>query len=143
MGHEGQVKEERYPFESGVISDPSFSLLLISLISIMLPLHRQFVGILAKLIVIINNHMHSSDSIFTGIKIIDYRNGRYQGYFNSQTEKRHGMGILVDDDMNVYCSEWEDGKMSGLTFIYMSNGSYIYGLWRNNEPHGINLYRNK
>jgi hypothetical protein len=38
-----------------------------------------------KFIVIINNHMQSSDSIFTGIKIIDYRNGRYQGFFNSET----------------------------------------------------------
>jgi hypothetical protein len=53
------------------------------------------------------------------------------------------MGILIDDDLNVYCSEWDDGRMNGLTFIYMTNGSYIYGLWRNNEPHGINLYRNR
>ena len=41
------------------------------------------------------------------------------------------MGILIDDDLNVYCSEWDDGRMNGLTFIYMSNGTYIYGLWKN------------
>jgi len=34
--------------------------------------------------------------------------------------------------MNVYCSEWNDGKLDGMTFIYFNNGSYIYGLFRNN-----------
>lgn len=33
--------------------------------------------------------------------------------------------------------------MSGLTFIYTNNGHYFYGMWKNNEPHGSNIYRNK
>ncbi len=53
------------------------------------------------------------------------------------------MGILIDDDMNIYCSEWEDNRMNGFTFIYFANGNYFYGMWRGNEPHGINIYRNK
>ncbi len=68
---------------------------------------------------------------FSRAKIIDYRNAKYQGMVNG-SNRRHGMGIVVDDDLNLYFSEWQDGKMDGLTIVFLSNGSYIYGCWKNN-----------
>ena len=48
--------------------------------------------------------MHPSDSLFTGVKRVDYRNARYEGLIHSTSSRRHGFGILLDDDMNLYCS---------------------------------------
>lgn len=53
------------------------------------------------------------------------------------------MGILIDDDMNLYFAEWEDGKMAGSTFIFLNNGNYMYGTFRSNEPNGFAVYRNR
>lgn len=33
--------------------------------------------------------------------------------------------------------------MEGMTFVYLNNGTYMYGNWKNNEPNGINIVRNK
>lgn len=51
--------------------------------------------------------------------------------------------MLLDDGMNVYLSEWSEDKLNGMTFIYLSSGNYIYGYWRNNEPHGVVVFRNQ
>lgn len=45
--------------------------------------------------------------------------------------------------MNIYLSEWSEDKLNGLTFIYLSSGNYIYGNWKNNEPHGLAVFRNQ
>ena len=63
-------------------------------------------NIIVIILIIFYKPMHPDDSIFGGIKLIDYRNGRYQGLFDSSAKKRHGIGILIDDDLNFYCSEW-------------------------------------
>lgn len=39
---------------------------------------------------------------------IDYRNAKYQGCLNSQN-LRHGIGILIDDDLSFYISDWQKG----------------------------------
>lgn len=75
-------------------------------------------------------------------KVVDYRNARYQGLLSS-SDKRHGFGILVDDAMNIYCSEWSQGLMDGMTFLYLSNGCIAYGQWKQGHPHGVNVFSNK
>jgi hypothetical protein len=40
---------------------------------------------------------------YSGTKNIDYRNARYQG-LASKNNKRQGFGIILDDDLNLYCS---------------------------------------
>lgn len=77
------------------------------------------------------------------IQIIDYRNARYQGAIDSGSNKPNGFGIVLDDNMNVYCSEWRQGLMDGMTFIYFTNGDCLYGQWKQGLPHGINVFRNK
>lgn len=71
----------------------------------------------------------------------DYRNAKYQGEIDPVTEVRTGSGILIDDDLSFYASNWKDGKINGSSVIYMSHGKYIYGQWYNNEPHGLNVFR--
>lgn len=65
---------------------------------------------------------------FAGVKTLDYRNARYHG-FVSKENKRQGIGIVLDDDMNFYCSEWSSGKMSGNSLILLHDGRYFYGDW--------------
>ena len=87
--------------------------------------------------------MHPSDSLFTGVKRVDYRNARYEGLIHSTSSRRHGFGILLDDDMNLYCSDWDNGRLCGSTFIALSSGHFFYGVWKNNEPNGLNVYRSR
>lgn len=72
--------------------------------------------------------MNYESFTYSGVKTIDYRNARYQGLV-SKDNKRQGFGLLLDDDMNLYCSEWNKGQMSGKTLILLRSGRYIYGNW--------------
>lgn len=49
--------------------------------------------------------------------------------------------MLVDDDLSFYSSQWEQGRLNNSTVIYISHGKYIYGQWKDNEPHGLNVFR--
>lgn len=72
--------------------------------------------------------------------IFDYRNGKYQGPINS-LKQRHGLGIFIDDDLTFHISHWLNNKLNGPTLVYLTHGKYIYGEWKMNEPHGLNIYR--
>jgi hypothetical protein len=63
--------------------------------------------------------------------VVDYRNAKYQGETNNQ-QHRNGFGILIDDDLSFYVSNWNDGKLNDDTMIYISHGKYIYGQWIDN-----------
>lgn len=82
------------------------------------------------------------DNYFGGStpRVVDYRNARYQGLLNS-SDKRHGFGIVLDDNMSLYCSEWAQGLMDGMTFIYLNN-TILYGHWKQGQPHGLNVFTN-
>ena len=71
----------------------------------------------------------------------DYRNAKYQGEIEASNGTRKGYGILADDDLSFYASQWREGKLNGPTVIYISHGKYIYGEWMHNEPHGLNVFR--
>lgn len=60
---------------------------------------------------------------------------------DNQTGSKNGHGILVDDDLSLYASQWVNDKLNGATVIYISHGKYIYGIWKDNEPHGLNVFR--
>lgn len=42
--------------------------------------------------------------------------------------------------MNVFSSEWAQGLVDGMTFMYFSNGNYFYGQWKRGQPHGLNVF---
>ena len=62
---------------------------------------------------------------------LSYRNGKYQGFINNCLQ-RHGLGILIDDDLTFHVSNWHQDKMQGPTLIYLAHAKYIYGEWKNN-----------
>lgn len=70
---------------------------------------------------------------------LSYRNGKYQGGVSGG--QRQGVGVLVDDDLTFHVSHWQKGRMEGPTLLYLAHAKYIYGEWKNNEPHGFNVYR--
>lgn len=70
----------------------------------------------------------------------DFRNGKYQGEMNAQGQ-RHGLGIFIDDDLTFYISHWKQNRINGLSLIYISHGKYIYGEWKDSEPHGLTVFR--
>jgi hypothetical protein len=50
------------------------------------------------------------------------------------------MGILIDDEMNFFLSEWRGfGKMHGLSFVKLSRDISIYGSWIKGEMNGFNV----
>lgn len=63
--------------------------------------------------------------------VIDYRNARYQGHIDSQSN-RQSLGILIDDDLSFYVSHWKNNLLDGETLVYIAHGKYIYGKWLNN-----------
>jgi hypothetical protein len=77
------------------------------------------------------------------IKSVDYRNARYQGMLHAKSSKRDGVGIVMDDDLNFYCSEWRQGCMHGCSFLLSSDGSLLYGEWQEGQPSGLNVFRNQ
>lgn len=70
---------------------------------------------------------------------VSYRNGKYQGYLKASL--RHGVGVVIDDDLTFHVSHWQENRMQGPTLVYLAHAKYIYGEWKNNEPHGLNVYR--
>ena len=77
------------------------------------------------------------------VKTIDYRNARYQGFLHSKTSKRDGLGIVLDDDMNIYFAEWKNGLVHGMTLFLTAGGRVCYGEWRDGMPCGLNVFSNK
>lgn len=75
-------------------------------------------------------------------KLIDYRNATFQGITDSNG-RRHGFGIVLDDEMNLFCSEWNTGTIDGMTFIRLANGNCLYGQWKHGQPHGLNVFKNR
>lgn len=73
------------------------------------------------------------------MELLDYRNGKYQGGLSGQL--RQGVGIFIDDDLAFHLSHWKHGQLDGPTLLYLSHGKYLYGLWKNDLPHGLNVFR--
>lgn len=73
------------------------------------------------------------------VETVEYRNALYQGPVLDM--QPHGIGLLLDDYMRFYASEWNHGQLSGRTLIYCTHSNYIYGIWREGKPNGFNVMR--
>ena len=63
---------------------------------------------------------------FQTISHTDLRNAKFQGFLNDK-QQRHGFGILLDDDLTLYLSEWQHDQLDGNTLILRIDGSALYG----------------
>jgi hypothetical protein len=61
---------------------------------------------------------------------VSYRNGKYQGKLKGS--QRHGVGVVIDDDLTFHVSHWLENRMQGPTLVYLAHAKYIYGEWKNN-----------
>ncbi len=59
-------------------------------------------------------------------ELVDYPNGRYQGRTNNQ-QLRHGPGVLIDDDLTFFASNFQRDLLNGPTLIFLAHAQYIYG----------------
>ena len=64
-----------------------------------------------------------------------YSNGAYIGM--KKNGKRHGVGMYVFNDSDVYIGDWVDGNCEGYGFYYYySQGIVYWGQWKNDEREG-------
>ena len=80
--------------------------------------------------------MVNEDNVF---EMVDFRNGVYQGF--TREEEPKGMGLFLDDQSVLYCSDWVRGVPEGRTAVFVSHGKYFYGEWKNGKPQGFNIFR--
>ncbi len=73
------------------------------------------------------------------VQYLEFRNGLYQGF--QTNNKPEGYGLILDDHMRLYASEWVDGQPDGRTLVFNGSGKYIYGLWQNGLPNGFVIFR--
>lgn len=46
-----------------------------------------------------------------------------------------GVGTIVDDEFNfITCSDWQNGRINGPTFIKLANETIMWGHWAHNLP---------
>lgn len=53
------------------------------------------------------------------IKILEYRNGIYQG--ETKNNKKHGAGILITDQGQIFVGNWKLDQLYGQCFIFVNN----------------------
>lgn len=67
--------------------------------------------------------------------------GIYEGFINASYQ-RDGFGILQTNDFQTYIGYFKYNKLHGLGMVIYTDGSIIYGNFRNGEFQGIGLADN-
>jgi hypothetical protein len=45
----------------------------------------------------------------------------------NEKQQRHGFGIVLDDDLTLYLSEWQQDLLNGITLIVRIDGTVLFG----------------
>lgn len=72
------------------------------------------------------------------IKIIDYRNGRFQGFLDEECYS--GLGATLDDEFGFSLSYWKNGSMNGPCLFIFPDEKLFYGQFLNNRAQGVCCY---
>lgn len=72
-------------------------------------------------------------------KLIEYRNGYYQGITLDGTPQ--GLGLFINDHSILYSAIWKEGVPSGRAAVFFSREQYIFGDWKAGKPNGFNVFR--
>ena len=71
----------------------------------------------------------------------DFLNAAFQGFFNrKQTEQEQvleGVGVVMDDELNWFLSDWSQGQLQGPSLVRFSSGMIVYGGFKENVPAGV------
>lgn len=78
----------------------------------------------------------SSTSVTKQLRILDYRNGKYQGFTIQDSFIKDGLGtwqpyiiigILIDDNYSFLLTEWKQDAIDGPFFMVYPDESIMYG----------------
>lgn len=68
--------------------------------------------------------VNSYISIMEG-KILEYRNGIYQG--RVKNNKRNGSGILITDEGKILVGNWKNDQLFGEALVFVNHNEYGFG----------------
>jgi hypothetical protein len=68
------------------------------------------------------------------LRILDYRNAKYQGSITGINLIRNGHALLLDPNYLFVMANWQNGKIEGHSFIVYPDDSIFYGFIDNNSP---------
>ena len=72
---------------------------------------------------------------------IDYRNAKYQGYFQLNSQQREGVGMVLDRNYLLALAHWRGNQVQGSVFVLFPNGSLFYGQLSDGLPRGLCTFR--
>ncbi|KAL4437593.1 hypothetical protein ABPG74_017831 [Tetrahymena malaccensis] len=74
------------------------------------------------------------------IKLIEYRNGIYQGMIHPN-EERTNLGIYTWDSGEVYFGEWKHDMLDGEGILFFPFGGFIHGFFMKNKLNGAAFFK--
>ncbi|CAM6002816.1 unnamed protein product [Sphagnum balticum] len=77
----------------------------------------------------------------TELRILDYRNGKYQGTTAGINMMRSGVGMVLDHNYLLGVGQWRNGQLEGAGFIIFPDGSLFCGFLRQTIPWRICSYQ--
>ncbi len=75
------------------------------------------------------------------LRIIDYRNGKYQGTTIAPNMVREGVGMILDHNYLFAIAAWKQGFADGPAFIAFPDCSIYFGFLKSKLPVGIGCYQ--
>lgn len=75
------------------------------------------------------------------LRILDYRNGKYQGTTVGQQITRQGIGMVLDHNYLLTIAAWRQGYVEGQVLIIFPDCTMFYGFLKNRLPFGIGCYQ--
>lgn len=75
------------------------------------------------------------------LRIIDYRNGKYQGTTVGVQMTREGVGMILDHNYLFAIATWKQGFVDGPAIIVFPDCTMFYGFLKNRLPVGIGCYQ--
>lgn len=65
---------------------------------------------------------------------------KYEGYWNTKTGERDGMGVLIWPDGSIYEGFWKHNKANGRGRLIHADRDVYVGEWLNDKAHGHGVY---
>lgn len=65
---------------------------------------------------------------------------KYEGFWNTKTNERDGMGVLIWPDGSIYEGYWKNNKANGKGRLIHADKDVYIGDWLNDKAHGNGVY---
>jgi hypothetical protein len=75
------------------------------------------------------------------LRIIDYRNGKYQGTTTGPQMTRQGVGMVLDHNYLLAIAAWKEGCADGPVITVFPDCTIFYGFLKGKLPVGIGCYQ--